>query len=52
MWKRDDAVKPTATGASPGPAPAHPVDVPHAQTRHRPDGRAPATLSVDRRKLL
>ena len=29
MWKRDEAVKPTAP-ASPGPAPAHPVTAPHA----------------------
>jgi len=29
MWKRDEAVKPTAP-ASPGPAPAQPVNVPHA----------------------
>ena len=29
MWKRDEAVKPTAP-ASPGPAPAQPVTAPHA----------------------
>ncbi len=29
MWKRDEAVKPTAP-ASPGPAPAQPPNVPHA----------------------
>ena len=29
MWKRDEAVKPTAP-ASPGPAPAQPANVPHA----------------------